>query len=511
MRKVPFAWVLVLCATLRPSALHAQRAPVYLDPSHWTYQAVRSLSVAGVAPDAASPTFLSMSLQHAAMVFDSAAVLAADRGRPDLAAAAAAYADLLVAEGEDRTALLSAIEARGGAAWSRGEALAGDGYFRGEDFEGARRIASQFGPVFALRAHGYLVPRLSWQADGGLLGEEPALLAADVALAAGPLNIWAGRRHLQFGAGDAGAVVLGTGMGVRDVDHRTRDRFDGVGLEVRDPFYFPAFLRLLGPIRMEMELGRLDRSGRVDDPWIAFGRIVGSPLTRRITLGATRGAIFGGEGNDITAARLAGLIIGLHGGETGEFENQTFSGIARVRPPLGRLPVEVYGEWGMDDTAGAFTDVPGQVFGLEIGPLPAAPVSFVLEHSRFAHSCCGNTPWYRNVFFRGSWADEGQLFAHPLGGDGRELLGRISVQLPEPALFVRTEGFVRTRGEENLFAIEREGKSWGGTINVDFQAGSAFGIRLDAGFERGLEDVPWTLGRMSLTGVRTFRSPLNRR
>ena len=475
----------------------SHHAPIYLEPGHWVYRALRTLSIAGVAPDASSATFASISIDHARMVFDSARVLAETSGRTALARQAEQYSAALDAEYARNADLLSHLTLRAGVVHSAGEALGGDGYFRGEDFEGARPISGMTEPVAAASGAGYIQPWLSWTVDGGWIAGDPTVIAGALAAAAGPVNVWAGRRTLQYGAGDGGAVVVGTGYSVRDVDQRTRDPFDGFGVELRDPFYLPAFLRVLGPIRIEAEIGRLDRNGRVAKPYVGFGRIVGSPVSRRITLGAARGAIFGGEGNHVTPGRLLGLLVGQYGGVVGEFENQTFSGIARYRAPTGDFPTEFYMEWGMDDEAGSIRDVPGQVFGVDIGPLPSAPgLSFTLEHTRIAHSCCGNTPWYRNVFFRGSWADNGRLFAQALGGNGREIAARATFDAPQNGLFLRAEAFARDRGDENLFAIQREGHSFGGTINAEYRVARRTVVRADAGFQHA---ESWSENRLSLT------------
>ncbi|HUF50814.1 MAG TPA: capsule assembly Wzi family protein, partial [Longimicrobiales bacterium] len=199
-----------------------------------------------------------------------------------------------------------------------------------------------------------------------------------------------------------------------------------------------------------------------------------------------RGAIFGGEGNPITVGRLLGLLIGLHGGEAGEFENQVFSTIMKIRPPLGPLGVEFYAEVGMDDTAGAISDVPGIVAGVDVGVVPGLPaLSLAVEHTDFPHNCCNNTIWYRNGFFRGSWGDEGRLFAHPLGGHGREWLAHTRIDLPRHGLTLRTQAFTRDRGNENLFAPEREGRSRGGSATLEYSHRSGIALRADADVERG--------------------------
>lgn len=504
LRGAPPATLLLLAAVLATSLAavpaSAQRAtsaaPVFIEPGHWAWDAVRRLTVLGVAPASGDPALAPMTLQHARMVLDSAAAVADASGRHGATRLARGYARLLAAE-SGGSGMLASAEVIAGWASASGEVLAGDGYFVEEDWEGAQPLEDGAGPIAMLDAHGWIAPWLSWQARGGRLGADWAIPEAALGLAVGPFDAWAGRRRLHYAIGHGGGTVLGTGLDEgSDLVHRTRDTFDGIGIHVRDPFHFPGFLRILGPARIEAVGGRLDRNGRVEAPYVVFGRLIGTPFTRRFTLGINRGAIFGGEGNPITAGRLAGLIIGLHGGDGGEFENQVFSVMGRLRPPLGPLPLELYAEFGMDDTAGAISDMPGIVAGVDIGAVPGLnAVSVGVEHAQFPGSCCGNPIWYRSIFFRGSWADEGRLFAHPLAGHGREWRVHGRVDLPEPGLLVRAGAYARWRGHENLYAPGREGESVGGSVGVDYRPKSALRVRAEAALEQA---DSWDTQRMSL-------------
>src|SRR5690606_22275777 len=231
----------------------------------------------------------------------------------------------LSAEG-GTSGVVQRLAVRGGWTAAHDEALGGDGYFAGEDRVGARVFESVSAPSLAISAHGHLHHRISWQVDGGRLGEAWQVPAASIAAAIGPFDVWAGRRRLHYGTGRSGGIVVGSGWDIGpDLAHRTVDLFDGIGVHVREPFHFPWFLRALGPARIEITGGMLDRSGQVESPWLVFGRLTASPLSDRFMLGINRGAIFGGRGNAVTARRLLGLVLGLHGGESGEFENQVFS------------------------------------------------------------------------------------------------------------------------------------------------------------------------------------------
>jgi hypothetical protein len=475
--------LLVLLAGALPA--RAQQAPVYLEPGHWTYDALRRLTTAGLIAGANSPAWAPMSVRHAYARFDDAAEAADRNGRADLSRLAHAYAALLAEEADTVSSMAASL--RLGWAAATGEALGGDGYYVGEDWEGAKPLQAVSAPVVALEAHGHIASWLAWSANGGWIADEWMVPAAMVTARFGPFDGWLGRQRLHYGIGHGGATVIGGGrLDVQELVPRTQYVFEGAALAVRDPFRYPGFLRFLGASRIEAAVGRLDRVGRVDRPWVVFGRLMSTPFSERFTIGINRGAVFAGDGIPITGSRLAGLLLGLHGGDHGEFENQVFSALAHYRSPLNWFPLAFYLEWGMDDTSGAVRDTPGTVAGLEVGPFPGpVAVSAGVEHTYFPGSWRGKPPWYRHVFYRGSWADEGRLFAHPLGGHGREILGHVRIDEPQHGRFIGAELYFRQRRFENLFAPEREGASWGGTLSTQQRVRAGTALRLDAGIERG--------------------------
>jgi hypothetical protein len=486
--------ILMVCA----SPLAAQRAAVFLEPWHWSYDAVRRLTVAGLTPPASDPAYTSMTVQHAHAVLRFARERAEQTGRADLGDQIRHYQRMLDMEA-DTSGPLAAARLRGGWAAASGEALGGDGYYPDEDWQGSQAVASTSEPALAASAHGHLLPWAAWSLDAGRAGGEWRVHSGALALRLGAFDGWAGRRALDYALGYGGSTVLGGGVtSVPDLAFRTRYVFDGIGLQVRDPFHIP-YLRFLGPVRAEVVGGRLPRNGNVDRPFVVFGRLMGTPFSSRLTLGINRGAIFGGRDNDITAARLLGLLTGLHGGEHGEFENQVLSVLIRYRPPLGSIPLQAYLEWGMDDTAGAVKNAPAVIAGVEVAALPGlADLSVVLEHTRYPASCCGNPIWYRSVFFRGSWADEGRLFAHPLGGHGTEWLGRVRYDVPGPGVLAGATLFARRRGHENLFAPDREGRTLGGSASIEYVRGRT-SVRVDGGLE---DAATWSSHRVTVMFTR---------
>lgn len=486
----------LLTAVAGAAPLAAQRAPIFLEADHWAREAVRRLDAAGAAPLASDPALAPLTLEDAYAIFAFAAdsAPATRPGERAIADLASGYLNLLRAEA-DTLGLLAAARGRVGWVAAAGEALAGDGYYHGEDWEGARPVEDVAGPAAAVRAYGHVGDRVAWSLDGGWLADRPTLTGLTIALRAGPLDAWVGRRRLQYGLGRGGGTVLGSGVGEpADLVRRTVAAFDGFGLHAGEPFHLPSHLRLLGPVRIEAVAGRLARSGHVRSPYIAFGRMSLSPVPR-FMIGLNRGAIFGGEGNPVTVGRLLGLLVGMHGGEGGEFENQVISILLRGRPPLGPIPLQLYLEWGMDDTAGAIRDMPAIVAGAEIAALPALPALGVgVEYTEFPRSCCGNPIWYRSIFFRGSWADEGRLFAHPVGGHGREWMLSLQFDAPGAGVLVRSEAFTRFRGSENLFAPGRAGRSHGGSVGVELRRESGLGLRVHGSLEHA---DGWSTRRIS--------------
>jgi hypothetical protein len=507
--RVAGALAVCLCSA-QPRTLAGQTAPAFLEPGHWSYEALRRLSGAGVTPPGVDPAAAPVSRSHAGAVFAAAADSALVLGRADLARLAAGYGQLLRQEA-DSAGALAGLELGAGWRGASGEALAGDGYYLDEDWQGARTLPSWRGPSGELSAHGYPVHWLAWTFQLRGTVEDVVVPAASVAAAFGPFDLWAGRRRLHYGSGSGGGTVLGSGLGgVPDHAFRTEALFDGVGLHVREPFRLPWWFDVLGPVRIEVAGGQLAASGRVASPWVVFGRLTTTPFTDRWLLGVNRGAIFGGDDNPVTAGRLLGLLIGLHGGDAGEFENQVFSVVSRFRPPLGPVALELHAEVGMDDTSGAISAMPGIIAGVDLASVPGATaLALGLEHAQFPGSCCGNPIWYRSIFFRGSWADEGRLFAHPLGGHGREWRARGRLDLPGAGVLLRGEAFVRNRGHENLFAPERAGRSHGGGIGLNLRPGWAAhrgaGLRLniDADIERS---TGRDTGRLSAILSYTFRA-----
>ncbi|HSJ24508.1 MAG TPA: capsule assembly Wzi family protein, partial [Longimicrobiales bacterium] len=335
---------------------------------------------------------------------------------------------------------------------------------------------------------------LAWSLSAASAGDHLVIPLATVGAALGPFDAWVGRQRLHYGVGRSGGVTTGSGWHGAPHLHRAAGAVTGFGIATREPFHFPSFLRVLGPDRIEIAIGRTERAGDVEAPWVVMGRLIGTPFSRRFTLGLNRGAIFGGTDRPVTLRRLIGVLIGEYGtdadGARSAFENQVLSGVIRYRPPVERvLPLELLLEFGADDMAGAIKEAPGIVAGFDVAAVPGlSHVSVTMEHTRFSAGSEGNLrAWYRNSDFGGSWSDDGRLFGHPLGGHGEETLVRVGFNAPERSTLVAVTGFTRQRRTYNLYAPEREGTSHGGSLAVEADGRAGWGLRVWASYEGGAD------------------------
>jgi hypothetical protein len=323
-----------------------------------------------------------------------------------------------------------------------------------------------------------------------LRDDDLRLADGHVALAWQNLGGWAGRRTIDYGPAHGGGIVFGAAV-----------PFDGGGLHLIAPATLPGPHRQLGAVRFGTFLSRVANGDRIQNPWLWAMRGSLQPH-QRFRIGVSRGTMFGGEGNTSLSARnLAYLIVGKHSGIAGELENHVVAVDAWVLAGPRSFPLAAYLEWGFDDSAGAWWDVPGITAGLELPAVPGAPeLSLGIERTRFDGACCGNTMWYRNWSLRGGWTDGGRVLGHPLGGHGSEWLGHASLALVDTRL--RAQGFVfrRRREAENLFAPEREGVSHGVRGSLQARVQHAWELDVRGEVERGAD---WTSGTLS-TRIRAF-------
>ncbi|HUP88761.1 MAG TPA: capsule assembly Wzi family protein, partial [Longimicrobiales bacterium] len=223
------------------------------------------------------------------------------------------------------------------------------------------------------------------------------------------VGVWLGRRELGQETGHGGGLV---------VDWH---RFSGGGFYLTRPVNVP----LLGPVRFESSLAkvrnRLNLNGQENPskPFFWFARGSFEPI-EAFRIGINRAMMFGGEGNlPITFNRLFNNIVGLSYTKDGEFSfaSQVLSVDGQLHPNVD-WPLQLYLEWGVEDAAGAWWHEPGLLGGVEVGI--TRDIIIGMERADIAKDEGRNSVWYQNAWFQGSWADDGVLLGHPLGGHGRE-------------------------------------------------------------------------------------------
>lgn len=465
---VAIAATLAACSLAAPRTVHAQ-APALLPPGHRVAEAVWTLHALGALDGTVDRGRRRLTVGEAARLIHGAD----DGGDPATAAVLARARRRL-----ERDFPSTGDPAPPGATFRLEGAAGAAAIVRGDEvgtrtgrLSSARDADGHFIPVdegpSPLRPDGIRAEPDGFVALGNdrfaLVGEARSTANGDVVLgafataAAGPVSFWAGRSAPGYGPGRHGSQVL---SGDREVL--------GGGLATVRPFRLPWFLDALGDIHAETFLGALERSREIDDP-VLWGMRVSAVPHPRFGIGASRAAMFGGEGNDGSdfSHFLEILVLERSGGLPAE--NQTGALDAWFRPPLGGLPLVAWVEWGSDDTAGGLFQVPGVVAGLEVPAWPGlAALGVAVEATWLAGQGGGNGPWYWHGFFPAGWAVKGEPLGHPLGGEGTELLLGLELR-PLETTRMSLDLFRRERGSENLYAPVWEGVSNGAELRVDFQ------------------------------------------
>jgi hypothetical protein len=308
-----------------------------------------------------------------------------------------------------------------------------------------------------------------------LLGADFSLRSWDVVAGWRPWSVSIGRSAVGYGYGRFGSGVVLSGV----------VPLNRVQIETVRPVRLPGALSHLGAIALHTYLSKLEEPRHPGDPY--FWGIAGSLQPHpRVTLAIHRASIFGGDSvsTPVTPRNLLRTFVGhnLLG-----FENEVVAAHLRLRLPTERvLPVTLYGEWGAEDAAGAWRDVPGRVAGLLVPALPGLPVfSLGAEYAGFGGSCCGNPPWYRHAPHAGGWADQDLPLGHALGGHGTQLMVYSGAELLRATVRLDAELFQRERREENLFVPGREGRSRGGAGTVHWRLLPRAELRLGGSYEAG--------------------------
>lgn len=445
-----------------PGAARAQASP-WLTDDHWTRTAAVRLHALGATPAGFDPA----ARVHTIATLRAVLAGCADGGGSGPRMGSGCATRFAAERGDTARAWLepaALFEMRDGT-------LLGGGFTPAREWTGP--VARDDVRAPALRARGGAIPfaRVALSAGAAIREDGVEIEQANAELRLGRFGVWGGRRVIGYAPGTGGGLVLNGAAPV-----------DGGGVRIADA----AQLAWLGAFTAELFAGVADSSGFVARPWLLGMRVHARPHAR-FDVGGTRAAVFGGmDGARVGMQQLVEVLVGAN--PRGDYaDDQVASLDARWRPPLGTLPVEMFGEWALHDVdLEALLDVPAFTLGARLPAVPGAgALSLALEHTQIARSCCGNPPWYHHFELAHGWTDSGVLRGHPLGGHGREWRVAVDAALLAWRVLVSADALARTRGSENLFAPDRLGRSRGGVLRVDAALTDRVGAALHVTHESG--------------------------
>jgi hypothetical protein len=449
-----------------------------LDPEHWAVEAVGRLKSVGLA-DQHLGSQKALPLEEVERVLRAAS---RNEGAAGLSRLAAAWHARLLEEfggipiavaDSGRVPVVLTGRTSVGIRWREGAAAPGLGEFE-PDRTGALPLEER------TRWVGIAETSISWGrhlALGGRVESDQDGIRFDrLQLAAGWRGIRAsiGRAPVGYGHGHGGGVLLSGDVPL-----------DAVQMGTREPFLLPWILSHIGPVSVHGFMGRMWEDRHPGDPYLWGGTAHLRPHPR-LTLGIHRAALFGGKPEEpVTVGKVLGMLVGRV--SSLGFEDQIVSASGRFDLPTeSLLPLTAYLEWGAEDAAGAWHDVPGLVGGIFAPSLPfASGLAVGAEYAHFSTSCCGNPKWYRHWSFVGSWASREATLGHPLGGDGRQAMLFGEAHLFEARARVAGSVYRRERRGENLYVPGRAGTSTGASASVEVRPLRSWEVRLEAAGESG--------------------------
>lgn len=474
-----------------------------LERRHWARAALRRLHAHALLPPGFDPSTTTLTRREAARMFNLARAAAEERGLVDVARLAKDYRDrfaeefratVLAVEQSDEegppigfqggSAVAAGFEGRQDALLTRGLALSGER-------TGPTPAPDVSDPAGQVELGLHLHPEVSQFAAHASVRREMGEWTARETygiVALGDLGFWFGRRATGFGPGTGGGLVL-TGTVPQT----------GAGLFLTDGVRLPSVLRHLGSWRIETFVSRPEESGTIEDPWF-FGLRASLAPHRRVRIGLNRGALFAGSNNEIEATfgRVVRTLAGIEVEGTGNFENQIGALDIWVAPPLGDVPLALYGEYAIEDLGRSVTHSPAFLVGVNLAALPGVPEAGLgFEVTNFAGPTDGPT-WYDHRVF-GTWTADGKPLGHPLAGTGTEWRLYTDVDALNSKLRLRSSLFWRDRDEENLFAPDRLGEGWGVGGRAEYRLASHLDLVVRGETESG--DVDWSQGE-GFAGVR---------
>jgi hypothetical protein len=461
--------VLLALASARPARVAAQevipggeRALVTpeLDPEHWAMEAARRAESLGLL-SRPLPFRRAIPVATAGEVFEEAAAAARGRGA-GLEALTEGWRERFAQEfgglaGEGRVGALRLLGVRAGVQAASRAGGAGPGFGERPQQTGATPLGDR--SDLALDAE--VVAGGDWV---GVLAEPVVrdgtdrLRRVDVVVGWEAWRLAVGRQPVGYGKTQPGGLVLNGAVPLNRLELRT-ERPGALG----------GVLRYLGPSAAQLFIGRLSDERHEREPYLWGGSASIQPFPR-FGVAVHRAAMFGGREwhEPLTVKTIVDMLIGRVAGLG--FENQIVSVEGRFRLPTEELvPLTAYLEWGAEDAAGGWWDVPARVIGLESPAIPGLEaLALGAAYTDIAARCCYNSAWYRHVAFQGNWAEADRPLGHPLGGEGAEYTVYGSFDDAVRAMRIEGRIFRRDREGENLYVPGRE-ESTGVALEADWR------------------------------------------
>lgn len=454
--------LLMALAPARPLDVAAQevvpgarrpRVTADLPPGHWAMDALRRAEGLGLL-SRPLPLHGTLSLEHVREGLEEARQGGAARGGGVAALSAGWYARFLrefggLAAGFDPATPVRVLGARLAAEGRVGNDLAAPGYGEvGDVRTGALPLDDEADVVLLGAVTGSLGQWGGYQAELSAGTDAVRLRRVEVAAGLGNWKLSVGRQPIRLAGSRAAGMVLSGSEPINRVQLRTAR-----------PAELPGPFRILGPASLQLFGGALwdDDERHEREPYMWGGSFSLQPHPR-FGVAAHRAAMFGGRGYDepVTARTFIDMLLGRV--RNLGFENQIVSVEARFRiPSEAWVPLTAYFEWGTEDAAGAWWDVPARVFGLETPALPGLEtLSLGGAYTSMAAHCCGNPPWYRHGAFEGNWAKGDRPLGLPLGGEGWEWRAYGGWDRLDAGYRVEADLIHRQRSGQNLYVPGRE-------------------------------------------------------
>lgn len=485
--------LLITLAPARPLDLMAQevipggretRVTADLSPNHWAAGALRRAEGLGLL-SRPLPPHGSLSLEHVREGLAEAREMGAERGGGVARMTEGWYSRFQrefggLAVGYDPAIPVSVIGARVAAEGWVGNDLAAPGYGEvGDVRTGALPVEDPSGIAVVGDVTGSFGDWAGYQAELSLGTDALKVRRAEVAAGVGNWKASVGRQPVRFAGSRATGMVMSGSTPINRLQVRTAR-----------PAELPGFLEILGPVSLQLFAGALWNDERHErEPYLWGGSFSIQPFPR-IRLAAHRAAMFGGRGYDepVTVRTFVDMLLGRV--KNLGFENQIVSVEGWFRLPTEELvPLTAYFEWGAEDAAGAWWDVPGRVFGLETPAVPGLEaLSVGAAYTQMPEHCCGNPPWYRHGAFEGNWASGDLPLGLPLGGEGWEWRAYGGWDRLDAGYRIEADLIHRKRDGQNLYFPGRD-ESSGIEVRASWWERPGVEVVGEARLERGSE---WT-------------------